>query len=226
MSTPDDSNLPATDEWHRLEIGGFWDEVGQLQFDFLRGEGLQPNDYLLDVGCGSLRGGVHFIRYLEPGHYVGIDQSAEILAAGREIELPRYGLEEQAPLLVEMADFGFERLKRRFGFAMAQLVFTHLPLNDIIRCLMKIEQALLPGGRFYATFFDNPAGKRNLEPINQPVAAGHPVVSYCDRDPFHYDVATFEWICDGTALSVEHVGDWGHPRNQQMLRFRKREDAH
>ncbi len=221
MSTPDLPEVPAIDEWHRTEIGGFWDEVGQLQFDFVTAEGLQASDYLLDVGCGSLRGGVHFIRYLEPAHYVGIDQSAEILAAGQEIELPRYGLVEKAPVLVEMADFGFARLNQQFGYAMAQSVFTHLPLNDIIRCLMNVERVLLPGGKFYATFFDNPAGKRNLEPIDQPVASGHPVVSYFDRDPFHYDVATFAWICEGTTLSVEHIGDWGHPRNQRMLRFQK-----
>jgi len=209
-------------EWHRTEVGGMWEEVGRLQFDFLVGQGLRPTDDLLDVGCGSLRGGVHYIAYLEPGRYVGVDRSAEILAAGREIELPRAGLTEKAATLVQMDDFGFERLGRAFDVAVAQSVFTHLPLNDIVRCLMKMEGALRPGGRFYATFFENPGGKRNLEPIDQPVAFGHPVTSYFDRDPFHYNVATFEWICEGTELRVEYVGDWGHPRNQRMLRFARR----
>lgn len=207
------------DEWHRTEIGGMWDEVGRLQFDFLVGQGLAPSDYLLDVGCGSLRGGIHYIGYLEAGHYVGVDRSAEILAAGREIELPRAGLTGKDATLVEMDDFGFGRLGRAFDVAVAQSVFTHLPLNDIIRCLVNMDGALAPGGRFFATFFENPGGKRNLEPIEQPVAFGHPVTSYFDRDPFHYDVATFEWICTGTGLTVERIGDWGHPRNQRMLRF-------
>ena len=38
------------------------------------------------------RGGVHFVRFLEPGRYYGIDKDAELIRAGLEIELPRAGL--------------------------------------------------------------------------------------------------------------------------------------
>jgi SAM-dependent methyltransferase len=210
------------EEWHRRQVGGMWDEVGRLQSDFLVAQGLRPEHYLLDIGCGSLRGGVHFIRYLEPEHYWGIDRDVELLAAGKQIELPRYNLEERRPNLIEMSDFGFARLGRRFDFALAQSVFTHLPLNDIIRCLINVEQALRPGGRFYATFFENPAGKRNLEPISQPVRGGQPVVSYFDRDHYHYDMDTFRWICADTELEPDYIGDWNHPRSQKMLVFRRR----
>lgn len=196
-----------------------WEEVGKLQFDFVAAEGLRSSDAFLDVGCGSLRGGVHFVAFLDEGHYYGVDKSEEILAAGREIELPRAGLVDKRPTLVKMEDFGFERLGRAFDVGMAHSVFTHMPLNDIVRCLMNVERVMAPGGRFYATFFENDAGKRNLAPIEQSVASGHPVTTFMDRDPFHYDVGTFAWICEGTALRVEYVGDWGHPRNQRMLRF-------
>jgi hypothetical protein len=57
----------------RSIVGGEWDEIGRLQFDFLNGAGLKPRHVLLDVGCGCLRGGVHFVAYLERGNYVGID---------------------------------------------------------------------------------------------------------------------------------------------------------
>src|SRR3712207_8664912 len=59
----------------------------------------------------------------------------------------------------------FGRFGRQFDYAIAQSVFTHLPLNNIVRCLMEIERALTPGGRFYATFYLNPGGKRKLEDI-------------------------------------------------------------
>lgn len=225
----DGGDLEAKWERRRTRSGDLWERIGRLQFDFLVDHGLQPSHYLLDVGCGSLRGGVHFIRFLEPGHYYGVDKNPESLAAARTVELPRNGLTDKAPVLVEMDDFGFERLGRRFDVAIAQSVFTHLPLNDIIRCLMNVERVLEPGGRFFATFFENPAGKRNLLPIPHPVGEEDPwarrgLFSYFDRDPYHYDVDTFRWICAGTRLRVEHLGAWNHPRDQRMLLFTRQPD--
>jgi SAM-dependent methyltransferase len=140
-----------------------------------------------------------------------------MLEETERLELPRLGLVEKQPMLVAMGDFAFGRLDRRFDYALAQSVFTHLPLNNIIRCLMEIEKALVPGGEFYATIWENELGKRNLDDIRQTPTA----VTHFDRDFFHYDVGTFEWICDGTDLSVEYLGDWGNPVNQKMLVFRK-----
>ncbi len=57
--------------------------MGELQFKFLVGWGLRPGDFLLDVGCGCLRGGVHFVRYLEAGHYFGIDVNSSLLIDDR-----------------------------------------------------------------------------------------------------------------------------------------------
>jgi len=42
---------------HRQAIGGLWEEMGKLQFDYLISQKLMPHHQFLDVGCGSLRGG-------------------------------------------------------------------------------------------------------------------------------------------------------------------------
>jgi len=217
-SMPEELRPP---DWHRGAVGGLWDEIGRLQHDFLVGQGLQPEHYLLDIGCGSLRGGVHFIAYLEPGHYYGVDKNLELLEAGRRIELPRYQLVERAPILVEMEDFDFAALGRAFEYALAHSVFTHLPLNSIIRCVMNLERVLVPGGRFYATFFENPKGKSHLGPILHPRVDGPDLATYFDHDPYHYDVDTFRWICSSTSLRMDYIGEWGHPRSQRMLVFTK-----
>jgi hypothetical protein len=39
-----------SEPWHRTAVGGLWDELGRLQFDYLVREGLQRNNSLLDVG--------------------------------------------------------------------------------------------------------------------------------------------------------------------------------
>lgn len=128
---------------------------------------------------------------------------------------------ERGPHLVHMSDFAFQSLDQQFEYVLAQSVFTHLPLNGIVRCLTGIDRALKPGGRFYATFFENPDGKANLGPITHPSLDGIPFRTYFDADPYHYDIATFQWACHGTGLRAQYLGDWDHPGNQKMMVFTK-----
>ncbi|NIM21914.1 MAG: hypothetical protein GTN64_05785 [Candidatus Latescibacteria bacterium] len=137
------------------------------------------------------------------------------------LELERYHLTDKVVTLVQSDDFDFSALGQRFQFALAQSLFTHLPLNSIISCLKKMEKALADGGQFYATFFENKEGKNNLEPIKHPSIDHIGLESYFDRDPYHYDFGTFEWICDGTSLEAKYIGDWQHPRDQKMMVFTK-----
>lgn len=59
---------------HRNYIGGMWEEIGNLQLDFLISNGLSPNHYLLDIACGSLRLGVKAMPYLQPSHYLAVEK--------------------------------------------------------------------------------------------------------------------------------------------------------
>ncbi|MGL5080430.1 MAG: hypothetical protein ACRC8A_02975 [Microcoleaceae cyanobacterium] len=54
--------------FHRQFVGGMWDEIGKLQFDFLLANNLKPSSKFLDVGCGALRGGIPFVPYLDKGN--------------------------------------------------------------------------------------------------------------------------------------------------------------
>jgi SAM-dependent methyltransferase len=206
-------------EWHRWAIGGMWEQLGRLQFEYLVDRGLRPEHTLIDIGCGPLRGGIQFIDYLEPGHYTGIEKQADILEAAREVELPAHGLVEKRPRLVVMANFDFPSLGQTYDYAIAQSVFTHLPINQIIRCVVQLDKVMNPGGRFYATFYENPDGKRNLDPIEQKPG----LWTNFDANDFHYDFPTFEWIAAGTGLTVEYLGEWDNPRNQRMMVFIKPE---
>jgi SAM-dependent methyltransferase len=205
-------------DWHRRMIRHnvkYWDYLGRLQLDYLVERGLEPAHHLLDVGCGPLRAGVHFIRYLEPGHYAGVDRRPELLEAGRTVELPRHGLEGKDPLLLASDRFEFGKLGRTFDYAIAQSVFTHLNLNAIIRCLVEMGRVLRPGGKFYATIHENPHGKLFLDDIEQAESC----VSHYDSDFYHYDVDALRFACEGTGLSLSYEGEWGHPNNQKMIVF-------
>lgn len=203
---------------HRQAVGGLWDQIGQLQRDFLLQQGLQPEHRLLDIGCGSFRGGVHLIRYLQDGNYYGIDASADLLRAGRQYELPRYGLTDRTLHVLCNDQFEFQRLGDEFDVALAQSVFSHLPWNSILRCLVNIGKVLSEEGRFYATFFHDPGGRHRISPL---VHSPGGITTYPDRDPYHYELDVFEELARRAGLSVQFWGDWQHPRNQQMLVFRR-----
>lgn len=211
---------PSDPNWYRTAVGGLWEEMGRFQMNFLVGSGLSPSSNLLDVGCGSLRGGRHFIRFLDPGHYVGIDHHPYLLEEGRTI-IREEGLAQKHPTLVKLDNFEFEQLGRTFDFALAQSVFTHLQLNSIIRCLANIQSVLAPGGRFYATFFEASDRRFELEPRSHPQPDTDPTVSAFDADPYHYSFEIFEWITETMSLDAVYIGDCDHPRGQRMLLFTK-----
>lgn len=205
---------------HRQVIGGLWDELGKLQFDFMLAQGLQPSHRMLDLGCGSLRGGVHFVRYMEAGHYFGLDSNASLLDAGREVELRQAGLEQRLPAgnLFCNADFHLPVEDGFFDFAIAQSVFSHLTFNSIRRCLETVAPKFRSGGTLYATFFELPAGAPSISEHRQGDGG---IVTHGHRDPYHYRVADMAHAAAGAPWRASYIGDWGHPRGQKMMAFER-----
>jgi cyclopropane fatty-acyl-phospholipid synthase-like methyltransferase len=208
--SPEDIDAKA----HRDFVGGMWDEIGILQFNFMKKAGLQHRHRLLDIGCGALRGGVHFVRYLDVGHYFGMDINASLLEAG-ERELAEVQLTGREPHLLCDDHFSVDRFNTTFDAVLAVSVFTHLPMNHIIRCLCEVAKVLGAQARFYASYFDAPANA-HLTPIKH---APGDIVTNFDTDPFHYSFAEIQWMAQSAGLTVERIGGWEHPRDQQMLAF-------
>ena len=208
---------------HRDLVGGYWGEIGRLQFDFLMKRGLSPSHRLIDIGCGCLRGGVHFVRHLNAGCYYGIDSSSSLVRAGYELELLPNKLEAKLPLsnLNVNASFAVEHFGVMFDFALAVSVFTHLPLTYLRLCLERVSQVMLPASKFYASFFFAP----EISQVSLPCLQAVDVVTYADRDPYHYCVEDIIDACKGLAWDMAVIGEWGHPRNQQMVEFTRRKDA-
>ena len=211
-------SLNKHDDWYKKAVGGLWQEIGKLQFDFMIKQGLMPEHFFLDVGCGSLRGGIHFINYLQPGHYFGIDKNIDLLNAGKNIELVKNNLIQKNPHLLHVENFDFSILQHSFHYALAQSVFTHLAVSDISKCIRNIEKILVQGGKFYVTFFENKSDAQSIEHLSLD---GIHFSTFYDKDPYHYNFETFTKLCKETKLSVMYLGDWSHPRDQQMMVFTK-----
>ena len=98
---------------HRIEslVGplGFWNKLQAYQLHALTMQGLKPHHTVLDIGCGPLQGGIAFIRYLEPSHYVGVDLKVAALEAAHQ-EITRHKLSHKGPRLLFSRSFGDEQL--------------------------------------------------------------------------------------------------------------------
>ncbi len=199
---------------HRDMVGGMWEEIGRLQFEFLRARGLKPSHRLLDIGCGSLRGGIHAIKYLEPGNYYGLDINPSLIKAGRH-EIRLAGLTQKNPHLAVSDRFELGLFREKFDYLLALSVFTHLFANHIIRCFAEVREVLAPGGRFFATFFLAPHSVHLASIVHQPGG----IKTEYDRDPFHYSLDEIGAMAKLADLSAEIIGDWNHPRAQQMVMF-------
>lgn len=201
---------------HRQIVGDLWDELGSLQFNFLVSNGLKPNHTLIDIGCGSLRGGVRFVPYLDPANYYGVDISKALLRAGYEREIVPAGLADRLPAsnLRSTSDFDISWPEVLFDYGLAQSLFTHLPLSLTERCLTVTRQRFAPNGLFFATFFTAPAGAA----VWQHAIGGKK--SYSDRDPFHFTPGQIGDVAEDCGWKMQWVGDWAHPRDQQMCVFR------
>ena len=192
---------------HRVYVGGMWDEIGDLQFAFLKQQGLRPEQVLLDIACGSLRLGVKAIPYMQPGHYLGIEKEQQLLDAGVHQELGKTLLESKCPRLLCSADFSFDEFETPVDVAIAQSLFTHLPPPLIGLCLEKLRPWLKPEGCFFATFFE-------VEQERDNPSDPH------DHGYFAYTREQMERFGADQGYRVDYIGEWGHPRDQVMVAYR------
>jgi hypothetical protein len=190
---------------HREYVGGFWHEIGKLQFDFMVQQGLRPCDCFLDIACGSLRGGVHFINYLDPGLYLGLDKEGKLIELGIEQELGRQAFEAKKPEFVVSDRFEFERFSRKPRFALAQSLFTHLVPQDIRLCLGKLRAFVEPGHVFFATFWEGDSAQ------NPSGSHSHASFAYSRRE-----MASFG---KDRGWKPVYIGGINHPRDQNVFQY-------
>jgi hypothetical protein len=187
-------------------VGGLWDEAGLAQFQFLCEQGLKPHHYLLDIGCGSLRGGVKFIPYLEAGHYMGIDQETLLIKLGLEKELGEILIAAKKPEFVVSSSFEFDQFQHAPDYAIAISLFTHLPEDMIHDCMIKLRKVIKTEGVFFASF------KESLRPrLNPSKPHPHRGFQYTSSQMISFGEQT-GWRGEPSVLLKPGVG-------QRLLKF-------
>jgi SAM-dependent methyltransferase len=175
-----------------------WERIGRMQFDYLLGHGLRPEHRMLEIGCGNLRAGRHFVRHLEPGHYYGIDISPDILFEAQRT-IVRDGLAEKLPTLTPVRDLTFAFLPdASFDVVHAHSVFSHSPLPVIEECFAHVGRVMAPGAFFDFTF-DRTTGRE------------HQVL----HEDFYYRTETLIELAATYGLRGEFMADWERLKHKQ-----------
>jgi SAM-dependent methyltransferase len=198
-----------------------WDEGGQLQLNYLIAAGLQPQNRVLDLGCGALRGGGRIIGYLNDANYFGIDVDKRLLNIGHREELGPLGLQEKCPRrnLYCSGMFRHERLPdMAIDVGLCVSVMRELPLNFLRVMLENAAPYFRPGGVLHLSYFELGAAKHFGQPYTN--MARHKTFGF--KPPYHYYRRDIEQAAVASPWDCQHAGDWQHPDGEVMMMFIKR----
>ena len=202
-------DLKAGDDHYRAFIGPpeKYDLVSAMQFNLLTKYGLREHHRLLDIGCGSLRGGRLFIIYLLEHNYYGVEPEKWLVDDGIYHELGRGIVTLKKPQFIYTTAFDFAAFNTTFDFALAQSIFTHASSAQIHTCLKNLSHVSSDNFKFLASFIE---GDENYE-------GDEWVYPACVRYRFEYlsDIVTqYGFVCRRL--------DEQHPNNHTWLLIEKK----
>ncbi|KAG8479137.1 hypothetical protein CXB51_029684 [Gossypium anomalum] len=141
-------------EEHHSNYGEPW-AGGRDVFEFLaESSRLTANSRVLEIGCGTLRVGLHFIRYLKPKHFHCLERDELSLMAAFRYELPSQGLLHKRPLIVRGEDMDFAKFGSdvMYDLIYASAVFLHMPDKLVWVGLERLVSRLKPyDGRIFVS---------------------------------------------------------------------------
>lgn len=148
-------------------IGGpGFNEIGETFLGYFKDLcALQPQEKVLEIGCGVGRMAIPLTRYLQQGgEYVGIDIVKDFITWDTNNIMSRmpnfsfvwadiYNSVYNPKGSLQDKDFTFPFSSNSFDMIMLISVFTHMLDEGFVRYVSEISRLLRPGGRCFATFF-------------------------------------------------------------------------
>ncbi len=129
-----------------LAVGGEADAFGRVELDYLVQIGLEPDHYLVDVGCGSGRLTRAARTYLR-GRYLGLDVVPELLDYARRLAPPDWRIELATGPTIPERD-------QAVDMVVFFSVLTHLSPRDSFRYLRDARRVLRAGGLAVFSFLE------------------------------------------------------------------------
>ncbi len=134
-----------------------FDFMSSTQFALLHSMGLRDEDYVLDVGCGSLRLGRLLIPFLLEGRYFGVDPNGWLIEEGIAKELGRDAISLKKPRFSNTGDFDVSEFGQPFDYIIAQSVATHTGPDLIGKLFDCAQRSLSDDGYFLFSYIRDDA---------------------------------------------------------------------
>lgn len=133
--------------------GDGFGELGKRNFQLLLCEtyGLKPDARCVDYGCGTLRMGVHVIKYLQPGAYVGLDIDQAMLDQGTKLIGPDLMAEKKPELAVISRDSVAMAAAKRPSLLFSLKVLIHVHPQELDEYFGNILSIVGGSGKGVAT---------------------------------------------------------------------------
>ena len=160
---------PGAAEGRHGRVGAphLWRMQRVFQIEFLQRMGLAKQHQVLDLGCGTLRGGLPLIGYLSAGNYTGIDVLPEIIEEAMR-ELEEAHLEQRYPRICLVDSLVELDLRATYDYVWAFSVLMHLEDAELESALAFSARHLRADGTFFANVHlgDGRLGTWSGFPIN------------------------------------------------------------
>ena len=148
--------LTRPEAWNEEFLGGppeLFDLVGREQLIVLLEHGLTFSSYVLDIGCGCLRGGRWIIPLLDGGHYCGIEPQSGMVSRGLQQFIDPDVVASKDPKFDYNDRFDFSVFGRKFTHFIARSIWSHASKPQIELMLDGVAAWGEPNSVLLASFY-------------------------------------------------------------------------
>jgi hypothetical protein len=182
-----------------------YDRVAAVQFNVMCSEGLRGTHEMLDIGCGSLRGGRLFIVYLDKNAYHGVEPEEWLVEDGIKFEVGKEMVEMKGATFSNNSDFDFRSFGHEFDYLLAQSIFSHTSEEQTQLCMDGAREVMHDKSVFIANFLK--ARENSINPDGW---------KSCNHLSFEYLVE----VARRAGLTCEML-DYPHPNSLKWVRLEK-----
>jgi SAM-dependent methyltransferase len=158
---------------------------GLAQLGLLQLEGLQEQDFVLEIGFGALMSAIPIMSFLEIGHYVGIDPNPWLMNASLQIPENVAVVLERKPTFLYNYNFDASSLGRTFDYIYAHSIMSHAAHWQLPLFLENCAKVLKPQGKLlFSIRLTGPNAYGCEESYQETYATEwqYPGVSYFDKE--------------------------------------------